>query len=84
MLSSQDITCIVRKYRSQHGVRHAPIIIVYSIVQAIRCLTSFSHLHEETQYLMQVLSECSITWGLATQAMVYIRQSSMVHEDFEI
>ncbi|KAF6810345.1 transcription factor, partial [Colletotrichum plurivorum] len=39
--SAQDITHILRKYRSQYGVRHSPLIMIYAVMQSARALTSF-------------------------------------------
>ena len=65
--SAQDIISLVRKYRVQFGLKHAPITFVYGIVQASRAIKSLS-IPQEFQYLMQTLEETSVTWDLAKQA----------------
>lgn len=67
MSSAQDISHIVRKYRSQFGLGHSPLIMIYGIMQAARTLTAFG-IPEEAQYLLLSLDECSSAWALAQQA----------------
>lgn len=75
--SAEAITCLVRKYRQQHGLRFAPIILIYSISQAARTLRSFGACQDETGYLYSVLGECSSTWGLAGEALGYIHAQNV-------
>ncbi|KAF0324443.1 transcription factor [Colletotrichum asianum] len=65
--SAQDITHISRKYRSQYGLLHSPLIMIYAVMQAARTLTLFSTA-EEAQYLVHSLDECCAAWDLAEQA----------------
>lgn len=64
--SAQDIAHIVRKYRSQFGLGHSPLIMIYGIMQAARTLALFGT-PEEAQYLLISLDECSSAWALAHQ-----------------
>lgn len=64
--SAQDIAHIVRKYRSQFGLGHSPLIMIYAIMQASRTLAAFGT-PEEAQYLLLSLDECSSAWTLAHQ-----------------
>ncbi|KAL3295967.1 TEA1-TY1 enhancer activator [Colletotrichum asianum] len=65
--SAQDITHISRKYRSQYGLLHSPLIMIYAVMQAARTLTLFGTA-EEAQYLVHSLDECCAAWDLAEQA----------------
>ncbi|KAJ4407458.1 hypothetical protein N0V82_009921 [Gnomoniopsis sp. IMI 355080] len=66
--SAERISNIVRKYRSQYGLGHSPLMMVYAVVQAARALSSLGGTSEEVQYLLQTLDECSSSWSLARQA----------------
>ncbi len=59
MASAQDITHILRWYRSHYGLRHSPLIMVYAIVQGTQIL-SLLGTQAETQYLAKTLDECCI------------------------
>ncbi|KAF6792630.1 transcription factor [Colletotrichum sojae] len=72
--SAQDVTHILRKYRSQYGLRHSPLIMVYAVMQSARALTSFGT-YEEANYLLHSLDECCAAWGLAHQARAKRAQS---------
>ncbi|KAJ3549669.1 hypothetical protein NM208_g386 [Fusarium decemcellulare] len=61
--SAQDTIALVRKYRSQCGLRNAPFVLVYGLAQASRCLSLFGT-EEEVRYLAKGLEECSITWKI--------------------
>ncbi|UQC86306.1 uncharacterized protein CLUP02_11806 [Colletotrichum lupini] len=65
--SAEDIAHIVRKYRSQYGLGHSPLMMIYGVMQAVRTLSLFGT-PEEAQYLLHVLDECSSAWTLAHQA----------------
>ncbi|KAF5527928.1 putative transcriptional regulatory protein [Colletotrichum aenigma] len=65
--SAQNITHISRKYRSQYGLLHSPLIMIYAVMQAARTLTLFGTA-EEAQYLVHSLDECCAAWDLAEQA----------------
>ncbi|KAH7157366.1 hypothetical protein B0J13DRAFT_168708 [Dactylonectria estremocensis] len=71
--SAEDIASISRRYRNQYGLRHAPLILVYGIVQAIRAFDTLG-VPEESHPLVQALAECTVTWGLAEQAKGLILQ----------
>lgn len=73
--SAEDIASILRRYRHQYGLRHAPLILVYGIVQAIRAFDTLG-VPEESHPLIQALAECSITWNLAEQARGPMLQST--------
>ncbi|KAM0425355.1 hypothetical protein ACHAPT_009411 [Fusarium lateritium] len=64
--SSQDIISLVRRYRSQYGLRYAPFALVYSLAQASRCMALFG-MEEEVKYLGKALQECSGTWEIGHQ-----------------
>lgn len=64
--SARDVTAILRKYRSQYGLRYAPFVLIYGLVQAARCLAVFGAL-EESSYMTRALDECSMTWKLGQQ-----------------
>ncbi|KAI5460498.1 fungal-specific transcription factor domain-containing protein [Mariannaea sp. PMI_226] len=64
--SAQDITSLVRRYRSQYGLRYAPFALVYSLAQASRCM-SFFGTDDEVKYLAKAMSECSSTWEIGHQ-----------------
>lgn len=65
--SAQDIAHIVRKYRSQFGLGHSPLMMIYGIMQAARTLAVFGT-PEEAQYLLLSLDECASAWALVHQA----------------
>ncbi|RSL75884.1 hypothetical protein CEP51_010468 [Fusarium floridanum] len=65
--SAEDIASILRRYRHQYGLRHAPLILVYGVVQASRAMNTLG-VPAEAQPLMQALGECAVTWNLAEQA----------------
>ncbi|RSL47528.1 hypothetical protein CEP54_013363 [Fusarium duplospermum] len=65
--SAEDIASILRRYRHQYGLRHAPLILVYGVVQASRTMNTLG-VPAEAQPLMQALGECAVTWNLAEQA----------------
>ncbi|KAL0930093.1 transcription factor [Colletotrichum truncatum] len=64
--SAEDITYIMRKYRSQYGLNHSPLVMVYGVMQACRAHTVFGT-HDEAQYLLRSLDECCAAWCLAHQ-----------------
>lgn len=64
--SAQDIVALVRKYRSQYGLRYAPIVLIYGLTQASRCMSLFGT-EEEVNYLTKALEECSATWKIGLQ-----------------
>lgn len=66
--SAEDITNIVRTYRSQYGLGHSPLMMIYGVTQAAKALSSLGGTSEEAQYLLQSLDECSSAWTLATRA----------------
>lgn len=74
--AAQDVVYMVRHYRSQHGLRHAPLIFIYGIVQAHRAMTALQTTPQEVTYLAQSLDECCTTWGLAVQARAHLNESS--------
>ena len=76
-VSAQDIIALVRKYRSQHGLHHAPLIFVYGIVQAAR-FSSSQRSEIDTKYLLQALDDSSVTWELARQTKLRLFQSKEV------
>lgn len=69
--AAQDIVTLVQQYRNQHGLHHAPVIFIYGIVQALRAIRSLNSAPAEAEYLRRSLDECSITWGLAREAIKY-------------
>ncbi|GKT93835.1 transcription factor [Colletotrichum tofieldiae] len=66
--SVQDITSLLRTYRSQYGLQHAPLVFVYGAVQASRSAKAFG-ITEESQYLIQMLGELSSAWGLSREVL---------------
>ncbi|ETS83950.1 hypothetical protein PFICI_05826 [Pestalotiopsis fici W106-1] len=64
LTSARIVIAIVRKYRSQCSLKHAPFIFVYGIAKALQVVAS-SGIPEEQAYLLQALDECSVTWALA-------------------
>lgn len=70
--SAQDIMAILRKYRSQHGLRYSPLVFIYGAVRAAQVVASFG-IPEELSYLLQVLDECSGAWALASNLKEKIR-----------
>lgn len=62
--SAKDIASITRRYRHQHDLSHAPIILVYGIVQAMQAVEMLGTA-EESAPLMQALGECAVTWNVA-------------------
>lgn len=64
--SAENIANIVRKYRSQYGLGHSPLMMIYGVTQAARTLSSLGT-SEEAQYLLHSLDECSSAWSLAHQ-----------------
>ncbi|KAM5374788.1 hypothetical protein ACJZ2D_006282 [Fusarium nematophilum] len=73
--SAEDIASILRRYRHQYGLRHAPLILVYGVVQASRAMNTLG-VPEEAQPLMQALGECAVTWELAEQAKELMQKGS--------
>ncbi|KAL7905207.1 fungal-specific transcription factor domain-containing protein [Trichoderma velutinum] len=64
--SAQNVITLIRTYRVRYDLRHAPLILVYACVQAIRIINIFGT-SEEAEYLIRALGECSGTWALASQ-----------------
>jgi hypothetical protein len=64
LASARVIIAIVRKYRSQCSLKHAPFIFVYGTAKALQ-VVAFLGIPEEQAYLLQALDECSGTWALA-------------------
>lgn len=64
--SAQNIIALVRKYRSQYGMRFAPFVLIYSLAQASRCMSMFGTV-EEVNYIGRILDECSRTWSIVHQ-----------------
>lgn len=64
LASARVIIAIVRKYRGQCNLKHAPFIFVYGTAKALQIVTSLG-IPEEQAYLLQALDECSVTWALA-------------------
>ncbi|KAJ4322679.1 hypothetical protein N0V84_004704 [Fusarium piperis] len=73
--SAEDIASILRRYRHQYGLRHAPLILVYGVVQASRAINTLG-VPAEAQPLMQALGECAVTWNLAEQAKELMLQKA--------
>ncbi|GKT51153.1 putative transcriptional regulatory protein [Colletotrichum spaethianum] len=69
--SAQDITSLLRTYRSQYGLQNAPLVFVYGAVQASRSAKAFG-ITEESQYLIQMLGELSSAWGLSREVLVRV------------
>ncbi|KAF4780726.1 hypothetical protein HER10_EVM0001512 [Colletotrichum scovillei] len=69
--SAQHITSLVRTYRSQYGLQHAPLVFVYGAVQASRSAKAFN-ITEESQYLNQMLGELSSAWSLSREVMAKV------------
>ncbi|KZL83113.1 transcription factor, partial [Colletotrichum incanum] len=69
--SAQDITSLLRTYRSQYGLQHAPLVFVYGAVQASRSVKAFG-ITEESQYLIQMLRELSSAWSLSREVLVRV------------
>lgn len=67
MTTMQDIVAIVRKFKNQFGLRHAPFIFIYGLVQALRVTRASTGASDEEKYLIQSLDDCSVTWILARQ-----------------
>lgn len=70
--AAQDVVCLVRQYRAQHGLEHAPLIFIYGIVQAHRAMRALDMTPHEATYLVQSLDECCVAWGLAVQARAHL------------
>lgn len=68
--SARIMIALVRKYRSQCSLRHAPFIFVYGIAKALQ-VVAISGIPEEQAYLLQALDECSTTWALAGHVAKY-------------
>lgn len=64
LASAQAIVALLRKYRSQYSLQHAPLVFVYGTVRAAETVASFG-IPEELSYLLQALDECSLAWSLA-------------------
>lgn len=64
LASAQAIVALLRKYRSQYSLQHAPLVFIYGIVRAAEAVASFG-IPEELAYLLQALDECDPTWRLA-------------------
>ncbi|KAF9769355.1 hypothetical protein IL306_013235, partial [Fusarium sp. DS 682] len=64
--AAQDILALVRIYKMQYGLRHAPLILIYATTQASRAIGK-SGIPEEQGYLLSCLAECSHTWSIAGQ-----------------
>ncbi|KXH47352.1 hypothetical protein CSIM01_05289 [Colletotrichum simmondsii] len=69
--SAQHITSLVRTYRSQYGLQHAPLVFVYGAVQASRSAKAFN-ITEENQYLIRMLGELSSAWSLSREVMAKV------------
>lgn len=67
--SAQDVLALVRVYRLRHGLQHAPLVLVYASVQAIRAARTLGT-PDEASYLVQALEECSGGWDLARQSLL--------------
>lgn len=50
----------------QYGLRHAPLILIYASIKALRSIDKFG-IPEEQSYLVSCLAECSHTWSIAGQ-----------------
>jgi hypothetical protein len=74
--AAHDVAHIVRKYRSQFGLGHSPLMMIYGIMQAARTLAVFGT-PEEAHYLLLSLDECSSAWALAHQARDRLTQAAM-------
>ncbi|KAM5359940.1 hypothetical protein ACJZ2D_014089 [Fusarium nematophilum] len=70
--AAQDVVHLVRHYRTQHGLEHAPLIFIYGIVQAHRAMRALDITPQEATYLVQSLDECCVAWGLAVQARAHL------------
>jgi hypothetical protein len=57
---------MVRIYKIQCGIRHAPLILIYASIQALKCIEKFG-IPEEQSYLVSCIAECSSTWSIAGQ-----------------
>ncbi|KAH0421668.1 transcription factor [Colletotrichum camelliae] len=66
--SATDVTSLLRTYRTQYGLQHAPLVFVYGAVQACRSAKAFG-ISEELQYLNQTLGELSTIWGLSREVL---------------
>lgn len=76
--SSVDvIISIIRRFKSQHNLRTAPLIFVHGCIRAVDTVLALAHLqerdkeaHSDTrlQFLDRTLEELSSAWELATQA----------------
>ncbi|KAK1478572.1 hypothetical protein CCUS01_04918 [Colletotrichum cuscutae] len=69
--SAQHIISLVRTYRSQYGLQHAPLVFVYGAVQASRSAKAFN-ITEESRYLTQMLGELSSAWSLSREVMAKV------------
>ncbi|KAK1624793.1 fungal-specific transcription factor domain-containing protein [Colletotrichum phormii] len=69
--SARHTTSLVRTYRSQYGLQHAPLVFVYGAVQASRSAKAFN-ITEESQYLIQMLGELSSAWSLSREVMAKV------------
>ncbi|KAF3025591.1 hypothetical protein E8E14_012201 [Neopestalotiopsis sp. 37M] len=69
--SADTIIAIVRKYRSQYSLKHAPFTFVYAIAQALSVVAS-NGIPDEQTYLLQALEECSETWALAACVKTHV------------
>ncbi|KAL3297326.1 TEA1-TY1 enhancer activator [Colletotrichum asianum] len=66
--SATDVTSLLRTYRTQYGLQHAPLVFVYGALQACRSAKAFG-IAEELQYLNQTLGELSSIWGLSREVL---------------
>lgn len=64
--SAHDMISLTRKFRAQYGLRYAPLVSVYSLTQACRCMAECGTV-EEVHYLTKALEECANTWQLARE-----------------
>ncbi|KAJ0164554.1 hypothetical protein CTA2_731 [Colletotrichum tanaceti] len=69
--STQDITSLLRTYRSQYGLEHAPLVFIYGTVQASRSVKTFD-IKKVRYYLMQMLGELSSAWGLSKEVLARV------------
>jgi len=68
MQAATEIHSLLRRYRTQHGLRCTPLISVYAMAQATRVMRSFGT-REQTKNLAEAMSDVAVTWILADKVM---------------
>lgn len=72
--SAKEITDLIRIYRLNFGLQHSSLVLVYAATQALRAVRAFG-IAEEYESLVQVLTQSSKSWSLATQVLDHTPES---------